>query len=178
MLETLSHLVLTAIGKDKTGLVSELTDLISACQCNIVDSKMAIFGGEFTMIMLIAGDNNALLQLETKLPQVAFELDLLTMMKRTTSHTPLSQNQFVLLIDGPDRPGTIKAVTRMLANNQVAIASLKSKAMVRDQKAWQQAEVIIAIPESVHIEEVESEAQNLCQLLNVNCEIKPIVVES
>jgi glycine cleavage system regulatory protein len=84
----------------------------------------------------------------------------------------------VLLIEGPDRPGTIKAVTRMLANNQVAIASLKSKAMLRDNKAWQQAEVVIAIPELASIDAVESEAQNLCQSLNVRCELKPIVVES
>ena len=37
------HLVLTAIGQDKTGLVSELTGLVSECRCNVVDSKMAIF---------------------------------------------------------------------------------------------------------------------------------------
>ena len=41
------YLVLTAIGRDKTGLVSELTGLVSECRCNVVDSKMAIFGKEF-----------------------------------------------------------------------------------------------------------------------------------
>ena len=43
------YLVLTAMGPDRTGSVSDLTKLASECGCNIIDSRMAIFGLEFTL---------------------------------------------------------------------------------------------------------------------------------
>lgn len=64
------YLVLTAMGPDRTGSVSELTKLASQCGCNIVDSRMAVFGLEFTLIMLLKGNDKAIYQLESKLPCV------------------------------------------------------------------------------------------------------------
>ena len=80
------YLVLTAMGPDRTGSVSDLTKLASECGCNILDSRMAIFGLEFTLIMLLTGTNKAIHQLESKLPAVAHELELITMMKRTSGY--------------------------------------------------------------------------------------------
>jgi glycine cleavage system transcriptional repressor len=45
---------------------------------------MALFGSEFTLIMLISGSHNAVIQIETRLPATAQELQLLTVMKKTT----------------------------------------------------------------------------------------------
>ena len=53
------YLVLTAMGADRTGSVSELIKLASKCGCNIIDSRMAIFGVEFTLIMLINGSDKS-----------------------------------------------------------------------------------------------------------------------
>ena len=47
------QLVLTAIGEDRSGIVGELTQLVSDCNCNIIDSRIAILGNEFTFIMLL-----------------------------------------------------------------------------------------------------------------------------
>ena len=58
------HVILTAIGPDRVGLVEKLSEFISSRGCNIEDSKMAVFCGEFAVILLISGD-------EGKLGQVA-----------------------------------------------------------------------------------------------------------
>ncbi len=81
------QLVVTAIGTDRTGIVSQLARLVTDCNCNIVDSRMAIFGNEFTFIMLLSGDAAAISKIEYLLPSSAFELDLLTMSKRTSACT-------------------------------------------------------------------------------------------
>ena len=50
------HLILTAIGPDQVGLVARISQFISRHGCNIEDSKMAVFCGEFAVIILIGGD--------------------------------------------------------------------------------------------------------------------------
>jgi glycine cleavage system transcriptional repressor len=49
------HLILTAIGPDRVGLVQNISEFISRYGCNIEDSKMAVFCGEFAVIVLISG---------------------------------------------------------------------------------------------------------------------------
>ncbi len=172
------HLVLTAIGQDKTGLVSELTGLVSECRCNVVDSKMAIFGNEFTMIMLLAGDSASLVQLEMQLPQLAMKLNLLTMMKRTAKHLELSVDNLQVTLEGPDRAGTIKTITSFFAQNNVDISSLKSNTSIQNEQEWQIAEIVISLPSELSIEKLDLGLSDVCKTLNMTATINPITIDS
>lgn len=171
------HLVLTAIGKDKTGLVSELTGLVNECHCNILDSKMALFGSEFSMIMLLAGDGPSLSQLEMRLPQLAMQLNLLTMMKRTTAHNEANKPQFVLQLEGPDQAGTIKTLTSYLAENAVLVRSLKSATRKVEQQDWQSAEIVIELNDSTELMSFSQGFEKVCHSLEMKCSFKPITIE-
>ena len=110
------QLVVTAIGTDRTGIVSQLARLVTDCNCNIVDSRMAIFGNEFTFIMLLSGDAAAISKIEYLLPSSAFELDLLTMSKRTSSCTlPTLSAPYIVEYTGVDRVGTLGAISSLRA---------------------------------------------------------------
>lgn len=50
-----NYLVITASGEDKIGLVDRLSSKITASGCNIEESRMAVLGGQFALIMLISG---------------------------------------------------------------------------------------------------------------------------
>ncbi|MGU3840932.1 ACT domain-containing protein, partial [Vibrio diabolicus] len=50
------HLVLTAVGTDRPGICNQVVHLVTQAVCNIVDSRIAIFGSEFTLIMLLTGN--------------------------------------------------------------------------------------------------------------------------
>ena len=54
------HLILTATGPDQVGLVEKISAFITHRGCNIEDSKMAVFYGEFAVIVLISGDSRSL----------------------------------------------------------------------------------------------------------------------
>lgn len=121
------QLVVTAIGTDRTGIVSKLARLVTDCNCNIIDSRMAIFGSEFTFLMLLSGDLAGISRIEHMLPNLGLELDLTTMTKRTTAHQskPVAAH-YVLEYSGVDRVGTLGAITGLLANRQVYIGALQS----------------------------------------------------
>ena len=64
------HLAVSAIGGDRTGMVHELTRVISECGGNISESRMASLGTEFAMLLLVSGNWHALAKLETELARL------------------------------------------------------------------------------------------------------------
>jgi glycine cleavage system transcriptional repressor len=46
---------LSAIGRDRPGIVADLAELIYECDCNLEDSRMTILGSEFAVLLLLSG---------------------------------------------------------------------------------------------------------------------------
>ena len=47
---------LSAIGRDRPGIVADLAELIYDCDCNLEDSSMTILGSEFAVLLLLSGE--------------------------------------------------------------------------------------------------------------------------
>lgn len=170
------YLVLTAMGADRMGSVSELTNLASECGCNIMDSRMAIFGHEFSFIMLLQGDMRAINQIESKLPMLAHSLDLLTMMKRTSGYKSLDISQyFQAEYCGIDQPGILKSVTAFFAQRQLDISSLKSE--INPETNIMSAVVEFTVNDSANTDALEIDFLQLCEQFDVQGCIKEITHE-
>lgn len=160
------YLVLTVMGPDRTGSVSSLTKLASECSCNIVDSRMAIFGLEFTMIMLLNGTSKAIAQLESKLPAVAIKLELITMMKRTSDYKRQDfTDHYQVEYAGIDQPGVLKAMTAFFAARNIDISSLKSE--INPSTNQTNATILIALTKETAIKQLESDYFALCEQIDV-----------
>jgi glycine cleavage system transcriptional repressor len=163
------QLVVTAIGTDRTGIVSKLARLVTDCNCNIIDSRMAIFGGEFTFIMLLAGDLAAISRIEHLLPGQGLELDLTTMTKRTSAHQRKAvAAHYVLEYHGPDRVGTLGAITGLLANRQVYIGSLQSESKADAQgNSVMHTMMTLELPEGELPQHIETDVMALLAEMNL-----------
>jgi len=165
------YLVLTAMGSDRTGSVSELTKLASECGCNILDSRMAIFGQEFTFIMLLNGDNRAINKIEARLPMVAHNLELVTMMKRTSGHKSYELvEHYEAEYTGTDQPGILKAMTAFFATRKIDISSLKSE--IDPKTNNMSASISIALTQKINISDIEKDFLELCEQFGVQGCIK------
>jgi len=60
------YLVISALGKDRPGLVNQLSHAILDAGCNIQDSRMTVLGGEFALMLLVTGPWNAVGKLESQ----------------------------------------------------------------------------------------------------------------
>jgi len=167
------YLVLTAMGADRTGAVSELTKLASECGCNILDSRMAIFGLEFTFIMLLNGNARAINQIENRLPAIAHGLELITMMKRTSEYTPQDfSHHYQVEYAGIDQPGVLKAVTAFFAARNIDISSLKSE--ICNDANTTSATILIALTKETSMDLLETEFLELCHQIDVQGCIKKV----
>ncbi len=162
------HIVLTAMGQDRPGICDEVIQLISQCECNIVDSRIGGFGSEFTLIMLISGSQSAITQVETRLPPLAQQRDLITLIKRTKPHTVTSGDYNadfnVALLDSP---GLIVKFTHFLAERNIDLTALSANTHLNEDGTKQLVIFISSrLPEGCHIIELQEEFDTLCHSLN------------
>lgn len=122
------HLVITALGIDRPGIVNTITRHVSSCGCNIEDSRLAMLGDEFSFIMLLSGSWNAITLIESTLPLKGAELELLIVMKRTNARArPPMPDTVWVQVEVADSPHIIERFTDLFDSYQMNIAELVSR---------------------------------------------------
>jgi len=126
------HLILTAIGPDQVGLVQKISEFISRHGCNIEDSKMAVFCGEFAVIVLISGDGVKLVKVARDYREIETETGLAISIK--TPSTRKATDSFLpyrLTASCMDHPGIVYQLSAILSGMGVNIESMRPKPMRR-----------------------------------------------
>lgn len=122
------YAVLTAVGADQPGIVSRMSAVIHAGGANIEDSRMAILGGEFALILLFSGAEGAVTAVGNAAIAAGESLGLAVTLRATSrALSPSDHLLYRLRVTGVDHPGIVVAVTELLAKNHVNVASLDSE---------------------------------------------------
>lgn len=166
------HLVITAMGTDRPGICNQVVHLVTQAGCNIIDSRIAMFGNEFTLIMLLSGSSNGIARVETTLPLLGQDQDLITIMKRTSPHNPLS-NCYTLevFIESDDRVGLTEQFTQFFADKQIGLSMLSAQTIDKSLVQLEKDQFHIAITASVNSEcnlmQLQEDFNDLCTKLSV-----------
>lgn len=171
------HLVITAVGKDRPGIVNDLTRHILDSGCSIADSRMTILGGEFALILLLSGNWNDIAKIENTLPKAADKLGLSLNFKHTelrpASGGLLSYHVDALAID---QPGIVHQVAEFFSSRNINIESLNTDAY----KAAHTGTPMFAVSMTVNIPADQSIAQireqylDFCDRLNMDGIMEPV----
>jgi glycine cleavage system transcriptional repressor len=122
------HLILTAVGPDQVGLVEKISEFISRRGCNIEDSKMAVFCGEFAVIVLISGESGNLVKIGRDYRQIEIETGLAIAIKTATARKPPeSFLPYKLTASCMDHPGIVYRISGVLSSMGVNIESMETK---------------------------------------------------
>jgi len=119
-----NHLVMTIIGRDRTGLIESLARLIADNHGNWLESRMCRLGGEFAGILRVQVPEEN----EKKLIR-AMHSGGLTVIVRPDEIAPSagSTKNASLSLIGQDRPGIIYQVSAALANQNINVEELESE---------------------------------------------------
>src|SRR5688500_1480353 len=124
------HLILTAVGPDQVGLVEKLSEFISSHGCNIEDSKMAVFCGEFAVILLITGDSGSLFKIANDYraleAQTALTISIKTPSKRKTAEAYLPYRLTASCMDHPGIVYQLSGVLSALGRSEEHTSELQS----------------------------------------------------
>ncbi|HEY3595780.1 MAG TPA: ACT domain-containing protein, partial [Polyangiaceae bacterium] len=128
-MSTERYLVLSAIGPDRPGLVAEVTDYLTERGANIEDSRMAILGAEFGMLVLVSAAELNLARIEADRPALEGKTNLAVTTRPTTSpeeHRRAAVIPCVVTAEALDHEGIVRAVAVAIARMGINIVSLET----------------------------------------------------
>ncbi len=172
-----SYLVVSALGENRQGLVNEISSIASQAGCNIVDSRMTVLGNEFGVIMLLTGEWNALAKMEHKLPQIANNMGLTTMIKRTTrTKTETDKLPYSIQVIARDNQGIIRDLAQFFTELTIDIIDLHSNTYPAPHTGAPMVELnlIVNLPTSVLIAEIREQFSQFCDEQNLDASMEPL----
>lgn len=168
-------LVVSCIGSDKPGIVNELARACADNQCNIVDSRMTVLGGEFAVIMMISAPWDSIARLEKALPDISERLGLTT----TTKHTKKPQSEkalsYTVNVVAMDNPGIVRDIAQFFSEQQINIDDLVTGTFSAPHTGTQMFSInmLIRIPADTHIATLREEFMDFCDDRNLDAVIEP-----
>ena len=124
MIPNPAFLVITASGEDKVGLVDRFSSQVTNSGCNIEESRMAVLGGSFALVVLISGESGNISALEQSLPSLGESLGLTLIARRTQMRHPQTTLPYEVEVVALDHPGIVKNLSSFFAQRSINIEEL------------------------------------------------------
>lgn len=174
-----TFLVISALGEDRPGLVSELSETILNTGCNIEDSRMSILGGEFALIMMISGAWNNIAKLEDTLPLSQEKLGLIITSRRTESRN-LKKDEVPYSVEvvSLDHPGIVQQIAGFFSQREINIHDLytSSHRAAHTGSPMFTLSMTIEVPAATHISTLREQFMEFCDELNLDAILEPMKI--
>jgi glycine cleavage system transcriptional repressor len=170
------HLILTAIGPDQVGLVEKISEFISRHGCNIEDSKMAVFCGEFAVIVLISGNGVNLVKVGRDYREIETETGLAISIKTPVTRTaPGAFLPYKLTASCMDHPGIVYQISAVLSSVGINIESMETKTYAAPISGTPifQLEAEIAVPARTNINQLRARFAEIQREENIDIDLAP-----
>ena len=122
----MEYAVVTAIGPDRIGIMDRLAHAASSCGANIEETRAAILGGEFAVIMLVTGQGGVAEALEPTMRAEGEALGLSISIKKTNSPAQPKGLPYLIESISLDTPGIVLAISGLLKSRGINIEDLES----------------------------------------------------
>ena len=173
------YLVLSAVGPDRVGLVEEVAHFVFERGGNIEDSRMALLGGEFSLLVLISGSaqivamiasDNGALEKKTGLT-VQCRPTIAPGERRSARTLP-----YELTASSLDHPGILFHLSKLLHSKNINIESVETRSLnapVSGSPIFQ-VEIKMAIPADVSIGLLRDELAALAAKGNLDLDLRTV----
>ena len=168
------HLILTAIGPDQVGLVEKLSQFIARHGCNIEDSKMAVFCGEFAVIILISGAGEHLVKIGRDYRALETETGLTIAIKTPAARKPAEQFlPYRLTASCMDHPGVVHRLSAALSSLGINIEAMETETYAAPVSGAPifRLEASLAVPARININSLRERFAEIQKDENIDIEL-------
>src|SRR5210317_644289 len=138
MEDHMNHFALTIVGRDRPGIVSQVTEILFNQGCNIADSSCSILGGQFAMILILGHPDYTSLESFGDAFKPLEEADLtvaLRVLKPGGEIRPEIEGDLCMIsVYGADKPGIVYHVASVLGDKKVNITDLNTKLVGTEER--------------------------------------------
>jgi len=172
------HYALTVIGRDRPGIIAQVTEILFKLGCNIADSSCTLLGGQYAMIMIVAHPTIASKE------EMATHFAPLEQVKLSAFERKIAPETFrcvgiggeicMISVYGADRPGIVYRVTKELADRQINISDLNSKLIGSEERPVYVMMLETILPDSISEEEIKQVMAKLAAEMKVDISVRSI----
>ena len=131
MLAPVGHFAISALGRDRPGIVAAVSRVLLDHGANIEDSQMTILRGHFTMMLIVSAPDDADAgRLQAELHRMGEELDLEALSLEPVAElegSAAANPSHIVTVYGVDHSGIVHAATAALANHGANITDLNTR---------------------------------------------------
>jgi glycine cleavage system transcriptional repressor len=174
------YYALSAIGKDRPGIVADVAGLIYECGGNLEDSSMTLLGTQFALLILLSGVGEEFsYRLSTGCKRLEWEKRLTIFLTpiEEAENMPRSKElmgNYELSTTGLDRMGIVYHVSRLLAEHGINIVDMHTKATPSPESGTPifTMKILLQVPLKVSPAEIAEKLNRLGENLAIDISLK------
>lgn len=168
--------IMTAFGRDRVGIVADLTEILYELGCNIEDGNMTRLSDEFALIFLFTHPDRIDNDLSAACTHLEKDKGLIAFFRLLTSEAmrpDLSLPRHKLHFEGMDQTGIVFRISRFLADRGVNILYLQSERRNLPQTGTSMylLDMDVEIPLELGAEALQAELEALGDEMNVSVKL-------
>lgn len=167
------EMVLTAIARDRPGIIEALSDAVVSHGGNWVDSSMACLGGEFAGVVRVTLPEAAAADFKAALARLAAEGIDVSVRRDILPEMPAGV-RCSLELTGMDHPGIIHKVSSTLADQNVSIDELETRVFPASMSGEPMfaARATVVLPPGLALDALQAALEDVAQDLVVDIELR------
>ena len=179
----MARFALSAIGRDRPGIVAGVSGALLEHGANIEDSRMAILGGHFTIMLIVSTPDDADADaLARDLDAARGELGLgaLTLEAVTDEHGfTRPEASHVVTVYGADHPGIVHSVASTIADMGVNVIDVATHLVEAEGEASIYAMMMeVDLPEDVAADRLEAALREVADREQLDLSIRAVEAEA
>ena len=172
------QLIVNVLGNSTLHALSTITACISKCNCNILDSRHAQYGTDFSLTMIVSGTQAAVTLLEIDLSRICVEDDLLCLMKRTSGHKKQNIETMISLgFKGKDASGVMNTVISELRTFDVLVSALRQKTYMQENQSFLDCKMILTTPKTTDLRSFDTHIKGVLNAMGLHGSISHNPIE-
>lgn len=175
----MKKVILTVLGQDRPGIVSDVTGVLYKAGCNIEDSSMTILEGEFAMLLVVSfppklSGSELKSKFEALVEKSNLYINIKNFEEAVRKEIVPEPKNYVISVIGSDKPGIVHHVAKLLSSHGANITDVETKRIGKGDRVVYAMILETNIPVNVKIHDLECEFSDLGKKLEVEITLKPI----
>ena len=163
--ENLAHFAVTIIGKDRPGIVADVTEILYRLGGNVEDSSCTMLGGDFAMILIVSHPKPFVKTRLTEefrgLHATGLSVYVRSLHENEVCYRSPQGELCMVSVYGSDQPGIVYRVTRELADRGINITDLNTRLIGTKEEPVYVMMLEAALPEGLTIEDAKGLLEKL-----------------
>jgi len=174
-----TYFILSAVGKDRPGIVADVSEVIYECGGNIEDSSMSLLRNHFALLLLFSTEREEVNQkLSSDLKRLGQEKNL------TVFYSPITVEEaypkfreqterFKITTSGVDHAGIVFKVCRLLAHHGINIADMETHRVLSAESGTPlfDMDIDVEVPRSISEQGLREDLHHLANALIIDLEL-------